>query len=204
MRSYRAILLAGLLLSVVSCLPKNALAQGWGRVAGRVTEAGAGQPLPGITVVVDGTNFGTATEDDGQYRLRIPAGRYALRFSAIGFEAHVDSVVVRRDEVTALDVTLKPAVLEMDEVTVEASATPPDAGVQEIDPEQVRNMPSPFKGFQALKALPGVASNNELSNQYSVRGGGFNENLIFINGFEVYMPFRPRQGEQEGLGLFNP
>ncbi len=204
MRSYRAILFAGLLLSVVSCLPKNALAQGWGRVAGRVTEAGAGQPLPGITVVVDGTNFGTATEDDGQYRLRIPAGRYALRFSAIGFEAHVDSVVVRRDEVTAMDVTLKPAVLEMDGVTVEASATPPEAGVQEIDPEQVRNMPSPFKGFQALKALPGVASNNELSNQYSVRGGGFNENLIFINGFEVYMPFRPRQGEQEGLGLFNP
>ncbi len=204
MRSYRAILFAGLLLSVVSWLPKNALAQGWGSVAGRVTEAGAGQPLPGITVVVNETNFGTATEDDGQYQLRIPAGRYALRFSAIGFEARVDSVVVRRDAVTAMDVTLKPAILEMDEVTVEESATPPDAGVQEIDPEQVRNMPSPFKGFQALKALPGVASNNELSNQYSVRGGGFNENLIFINGFEVYMPFRPRQGEQEGLGLFNP
>ena len=120
MRSYRAILFAGLLLSVVSWLPKNALAQGWGSVVGRVTEAGAGQALPGITVVVDGTNFGTATEDDGQYRLRIPAGRYALRFSAIGFEAHVDSVVVRRDEVTAMDVTLKPAVLEMDGVTVEA------------------------------------------------------------------------------------
>ena len=205
MRSYRALLIAGLLLlSVVSWLPTKASAQGWGTVAGRVTEADEGQPLPGITVVVDGTNFGTATEDDGDYQLRIPAGRFALRFSAIGFEAYVDSVVVRRDAVTTLDVTLSPATVELDEVTVEESAVAPEAGVQEIDPEQVRNMPSPFKGFQALKALPGVASNNELSNQYSVRGGGFNENLIFINGFEVYMPFRPRQGEQEGLGLFNP
>src|SRR5690606_30243310 len=66
------------------------------------------------------------------------------------------------------------------------------------------NIPSPFKGFQSLHVLPGVATNNEISNQYSVRGGGFNENLIFINGFEVYMPFRARQGEQEGLGLLNP
>lgn len=204
MRSCRALFFLGLLLSVAFCLPTNALAQGWGSVAGRVIETGTSQPLPGITVVVDGTNFGTATEADGQYKLRIPTGRYALRFSAIGYEARVDSVVVQRDAVTTLDVTLRPATLELDEVTVEESATPPEAGVHEIDPESVRNIPSPFKGFQSLKALPGVASNNELSNQYSVRGGGFNENLIFINGFEVYMPFRPRQGEQEGLGLFNP
>src|SRR5690606_28318497 len=120
------------------------------------------------------------------------------------FTARTDSVTVRRDATLGHDVRLSPAVLELGEVTVEESATPAEAGVHEMTPEQVRNIPTPFKGFQALKSLPGVATNNELSNQYSVRGGGFNENLIFINGFEVFMPFRPRQGEQEGLGLFNP
>ncbi len=66
-------------------------------------------------------------------------------------------------------------------------------------------MPGPFRGaFQALRALPGVSANNELSNQFSVRGGGLSENLIFLNGFEVYLPFRPKQGEQEGLGILNP
>ena len=206
MRSSCVFLSVGLLLAaaVWLLLPKNSQAQGWGSVEGRVTEAGAGGVLPGITIIVDGTNFGTATDEAGQYQMRIPAGRYALRFTAIGFEAHVDSVVVQRDAVTTLNVTLRPATLELDEVTVVEDAVAPEAGVQRIEPEQVRNMPSPFKGFQALKVLPGVSSNNELSNQYSVRGGGFNENLIFLNGFEIYMPFRPRQGEQEGLGLFNP
>ena len=199
MRSSRVFLSVGLLLAAALwlILPQDMLAQGWGSVEGRVTEAGAGGALPGITIVVDGTNFGTATDEAGQYRMRIPVGRYALRFTAIGFEARVDSVVVQRDVVTTLNVTLRPATLELDEVMGEEAAVAPDAGVQRIEPEQVRNMPSPFKGFQALKVLPGVSSNNELSNQYSVRGGGFNENLIFINGFEVYMPFRPRQGEQE-------
>ncbi len=205
MRSYRFLFPAGLFLVLAFSLstPQAVLAQGWGSVSGRVTEAGAGA-LPGVTIIVDGTNFGTASDEDGQYQLRIPAGRYALRFTAIGYESFVDSVFVQRDVTTTLNVTLSAATLELEEVTVEESAVAPEAGVQEIAPEQVRNMPSPFKGFQALKVLPGVASNNELSNQYSVRGGGFNENLIFLNGFEVYMPFRPRQGEQEGLGLFNP
>src|SRR5690554_1242132 len=166
-------------------LPNMALAQGWGNVEGRVTEADTGAPLPGVTVLVDGTNYGTATTDAGAYSLRIPAGTYLLRFSAVGFTARTDSVTVQRDATLGHDVRLSPAVLELDEVTVEESAAPAEAGVHEMTPEQVRNIPTPFKGFQALKSLPGVATNNELSNQYSVRGGGFNENLIFINGFEV-------------------
>ncbi len=185
-------------------LPGTAWAQGWGNVEGRVTEADSGAPLPGVTVLVDGTNYGTATTDAGTFALRIPAGSYLLRFSAVGFQPHTDSLTVRRDATLEYNVRLVPAVLELGEVTVEESAAPSEAGVHEMTPEQVRNIPTPFKGFQALKSLPGVATNNELSNQYSVRGGGFNENLIFINGFEVFMPFRPRQGEQEGLGLFNP
>ncbi len=205
MRSMRVIATGLFLLAVWGlAVPGGARAQGWGSVEGRVTEAGAGAVLPGITIVVDGTNFGTASQEDGRYALRLPAGRYALRFSAVGYVPRLDSVVVRRDRTTTLDVSMQGAVVELEGVTVEESATPQEAGVQQMDPEAARNMPAPFKGFRALKVLPGVASNNELSNQYSVRGGGYNENLIFINGFEIYMPFRPRQGEQEGLGLFNP
>ena len=78
------------------------------------------------------------------------------------------------------------------------------AGLYTLDPETIQNIPMPVKDvLRSLKVLPGVVSNNELSNQYSVRGGGFNENLIFINDFEVFLPFRPRSGEQEGLSLLN-
>jgi hypothetical protein len=181
-----------------------AQAQTWGTVTGTVTDSAEGKPLPGVTVLVRGTDFGTATAADGRYRLELPTGRYALRFSAVGFSTQVDSVTVT-DGTTELDATLAATVLEMDGVTVSEAEVPDRPGVYKVDPEDVQNMPTPFKdGFRALKTVPGVATNNELSQQYSVRGGGFNENLVFINGFEIFFPFRPRQGEQEGLGLLNP
>lgn len=191
-------------LSVLLGLVPAVHAQNWGRVEGTITEAPNDGPLPGVTVLVQGTDYGTAADEAGHYALRLPAGRYALRFSAVGYEPRIDSVVVQSNATTRLDVELTRSVLEMEGVTVE-DARSREAGVYEVDPEDVQNMPTPFKdGFRALKVVPGVATNNELSQQYSVRGGGYNENLIFLNGFEVYMPFRPRQGEQEGLGLLNP
>lgn len=190
-------------LLVYSC--NVARAQSWGGVRGEVTETPSGAALPGVTIVVDGTNFGTATDPYGVFSLRLPAGRYALRFSSIGYEPVIDSVTVLAGQFTELDVLLKSIFIELDDVTVEASAEAADAGVYDIAPEDVRQMPTPFRDvLRALKVMPGVASNNEISNQYSVRGGGFNENLLFINGFEVYLPFRPRQAEQEGLSLLNP
>jgi hypothetical protein len=182
-------------------------AQEWGTVTGRVTAAGdTSESIPAATVLVAGTDYGTSAGADGRYRLRLPTGAYRLRFSSIGFEAKVDSVTLRRDETVRLDVRLAASVQALEGVEVTADREEAaGAGIYEIDGIHVENMPTPLPdGFRALKALPGVATNNELSSQYSVRGGGYNENLIFINGFEVYMPFRPRQGEQEGLGLWNP
>lgn len=185
-------------------LPSLIQAQGWGFVEGQITEARDGLPLPGATIIVAGTDFGTAAQEDGRYRLRIPVGVHRLRISAVGFTATFDSVTVRRDQTTRLDVALEESVAELDELTVTGDLMGADAGVYRIDPQTMRDMPTPLQdGLRALKVMPGVASNNELSNQYSVRGGGFNENLIFINGFEVFLPFRPRQGEQEGLSLLN-
>jgi len=184
-------------------MPGRALAQEWGAVAGTVSEADSGFPIPGASVVVHGTDFGTATDTDGRYELKLPMGRFVLRYSAIGFVTQFDTVDVRPGRVLRGSLALAPSTFEMDEVTVEARA-PLEAGVFEITPETVSNIPVPVRdALRALRVLPGVSANNELSNQYSVRGGGFNENLFFINGFEIFLPFRPRTGEQEGLSLVN-
>lgn len=183
----------------------TASAQNWGSVRGSVSEHPSGLPLAGVTVVVDGTNFGTATDAAGHYALSLPDGRYVLRFSSVGFEPRHDSVTVHSGHATTLDVSLIPLRIELENVTVEGTREASDAGVYEIEPETIRDMPTPFRDvLRSLKVVPGVATNNELSNQYSVRGGGFNENLLFLNGYEVYLPFRPRQAEQEGLSLLNP
>ena len=200
MRSFLSLIL---LVSLAGAT--TAQAQYWNTVSGIVTEQGSPLRVSGVTVVVSGTNFGTASDASGNYSLRLPTGRYALQFSAIGYESRTDSVVILRESPTSLDVEMRVDTISLDEITVEEAAEDIQVGVFQLDPRDIQNLPSPMKDVvRALKVVPGVASNNELSNQYSVRGGGYNENLLFLNGFEVYLPFRPRQGEQEGLSLLNP
>ncbi len=179
------------------------LGQEWGRVAGSITEAETQTSIPNVTILLNGTNFGTASDANGTYSLRIPVGTWVLRFSAIGFTTLHDTVRVAVDQTVKHDVVMAASMTESEPVVVEGER--PDVGAIEINPRTIQNVPAPFRdGFRVLKVMPGVAANNELSNEYSVRGGGFNENLVFIDGFEVYKPFRVRQGEQEGLGLINP
>ncbi len=198
---YRAAVLTGL-LALVPVL--SAGAQNWGSAAGVVTEKDTGKPIPGVTVLVYGTDFGTATDDRGLFRLNLPAGRYALLFRAVGYASRTDSVRVVRGAATSMAVSLEAAIVQLDSLLIQAGRPSAEAGSYEVRPEDIHDIPDPMQdGLRVLKVLPGVASNNELSNQYSVRGGGYNENLIFIDGFEVHLPFRPRQGEQEGLSPIN-
>ena len=196
-------LLSWTLLAFLFLVPA-AHAQEWGAVSGRITASDSGFPIPGATVLVSGTNYGTSADSDGLYTLRLPIGRYLLRYSSVGFSVRFDSVTVRSGRTEYRNMMLEPTTLELEGLTVQAERTV-EAGVFGIDPAEVRNMPTPLQdALRALRVLPGVVANNELSNQFSVRGGGFNENLFFINGFEIFLPFRPRTGEQEGLSLINP
>ena len=202
LRDMRTFVTLWLLLTLLQVLP--AQAQSWGTVTGVVTDEASTGPIEGVAVIVFGTNFGTATDEKGHYSFRLPEGTHTLEFSALGYRSLLDTVHVVRDGTTELHVSLREGALELEEILVEDEESV-EAGVHRMNPEAVRDIPAPFPGvFASIKVMPGVASNNELSNQYSVRGGGYNENLIFLNGFEIHLPFRPRQGEQEGLGLLNP
>ncbi|MEO0559815.1 MAG: carboxypeptidase-like regulatory domain-containing protein, partial [Bacteroidota bacterium] len=179
-------------------------AQVWGEVTGRITDAATGESIPGANVVIAGTNFGSNTGTDGRYRFRIPEGTYGLRVSYIGFETVVDTVVVRRGRSTTFDAVLRESVIQGEEVVATAQIER-QVGISRIDPRTARSLPTPLGNdpLRAAKSELGVTSNNELSNAYSVRGGSYNENQFFIDGFEIYRPLRTRQGEQEGLGLVN-
>src|SRR5699024_3024898 len=81
----------------------------------------------------------------------------------------------------------------------------PVEGITSISPNVVRKIPGANAGVEnLLKTLPGVSSNNELSTQYTVRGGNYDENLVYVNGIEVYRPQLIRSGQQEGLSFVNP
>ena len=195
----RLLPLAGLLLLLVT----PASAQVWGEISGRITEADGGA-VAGASVLVEGTSFGTNTGADGRYGFRIPEGTYPVRVSFVGYTTVRDTLVVRRGATTTFDARLTSAVGDLGDVAVEGQAVPQDVGVSRIDPRTVRDMPLPVTdAIRGVKTELGVSSSNELSNSFSVRGGSYDENQFFIDGFEIYRPLRISQGEQEGLGLIN-
>ena len=195
----RAALVAALLLSASA-----ASAQVSGVISGRVTERGTGTGIPGATVVIQGTNFGTAAGDDGSYRFSVPEGVYTLRISSLGYAPATEAVDIRRRTTTTVNIALVPVDVQTGGAAEVEGRAEQGAGVTAIDPRVARSAPTPLADItRAVQTELGVTSNNELSNAFSVRGGSYDENQFFIDGFEIYRPLRISQGEQEGLGLIN-
>ncbi|MDR0711406.1 MAG: TonB-dependent receptor plug domain-containing protein [Prevotellaceae bacterium] len=93
---------------------------------------------------------------------------------------------------------------KLDEVVV-VSRDPRSGVMERIDVRTLANLAGASSNFEnILKILPGVHSSNELSSQYSVRGGSYDENLVYVNGVEIYRPMLTRTGQQEGLSFINP
>ncbi len=194
--------LAGALLVLLAAGAAHAQAQ-FGELAGRITDAATGEGIPGASILVQGTSFGTNTRADGLYDFRIPEGRYPVQVSFVGYAPVRDTVDIRRGRTTRFDAQLTIDEQQLGDVQVEGRANQ-GVGVSTIDPRTVRDMPMPVAdAIRGVKTELGVTSSNELSNAFSVRGGSYDENQFFIDGFEIYRPLRISQGEQEGLGLIN-
>jgi len=173
-------------------------------ITGKVTgEDGEGLEL--VNVALRDYPIGTTTNRKGEYLLRIPAGKTVkVVFSLIGYTMAERSFSAQPEERLLADVTLKLSQEKIGEVTVTESRKNM-GNVMKVDPRLLNSMPTVGSGsVEALiKTLPGVSSNNELSAQYTVRGGNFDENLVYVNDIEIYRPFLIRAGQQEGLSFIN-
>ena len=114
------------------------------------------------------------------------------------------SLELKPNEDYEFNIVLKNNVEQMGEVIISNNSRKRVEGVTTISPRAVRLIPGANAGVEnILKTLPGVYSNNELSTQYAVRGGNYDENLVYVNEVEVYRPFLVRSGQQEGLSFTN-
>ncbi len=181
-------------------------------LTGTVRDA-AGQPLELASVSVLGQPGGATTTAQGQFVLTVGApgraGAAVLVVRRLGYRPLRRALVLPADAGRPLELVLRPDQQALGGVTVrggrDAANSREQVSVTAIDPRDVKTLPSPFGDFNAiLKTLPGVVSNNELSSTYNVRGGNFDENLVYVNGFEVYRPFLVTAAQQEGLSFINP
>ncbi len=163
------------------------------------------RPLELVNVYEQHTHFGCSTDENGHYELQLPAcDTLVLRFSCLSYQTAYRILPVAQTKLT-LNVVLTSSSQQLQDVSVSAQQRQLNS-MQRIDADAIRLLPDPAGGSieALLVTFAGVSSNNEMSTQYSVRGGNYDENLVYVNGIEIYRPLLIRSGQQEGLSFVNP
>jgi hypothetical protein len=161
-------------------------------------------PLQNVTITILGQTNGIITNDSGYFRLTVAADKaFALVFSHTGKNTEQRNFLLNEGEEETITIRMEKGVKTMEPVTVTDQRDRREAGLIRPNPKTILNLPSAVTGVESLIKVF-VGSNNELTSQYSVRGGSYDENLIYVNDFEVFRPYLIRSGQQEGLSFINP
>jgi len=168
------------------------------------------RPIENASIRVESTEFRQQTDQEGNFELSLPGDEtYVIRIThathqTVRFQINIKPGFSYFRSIKMLEITLEESV-----ITDERDPTDLDDPLQmqllPIETEKLIEMPTFNRSIEAaMRFMPGVSSNNEFSSQYRVRGGNFDENLVYVNGIEIYRPFLARAGQQEGLGFSNP
>ena len=160
------------------------------------------QPVEKVSITFG--NTGTETDENGNYTIRIPIDtEVTLTFSHVSYRTLTEKIIAKNRNIIRFSPILILKTEELKEIVIKDNKKEAQ-GITKIDINKVKNVVGPNAGVEnILMTLPGVNNNNELSTQYNVRGGNFDENLVYVNGIEVYRPFLIRSGQQEGLSFIN-
>ncbi|MDR1098091.1 MAG: TonB-dependent receptor [Tannerella sp.] len=174
------------------------------KISGHVRDA-EGYPIEQVNVSVKGTIIGTATNEKGYYSLSVNKGdSVTLVFSCLGYNT-AERIIPELSQDLSLHVKMSYRSIGLGEVTVTSHRVRTDM-MESLDASKIRRLPDPSGGSieSLVVTYAGVSQSNELSAQYSVRGGSYDENIVYVNGLEVFRPFLIRSGQQEGLSFINP
>lgn len=162
-------------------------------------------PYANIVTLDYSPTRGCAADANGKFSLTLPSdSTLTLRISFVGYPSFETRLRLKKSQILDTTFAFPAAVTTMDQVVIHGEKDRTTTFTK-IEAERLEKMVGPNSGVENLiKTLPGVTSNNELSSQYSVRGGSFDENLVYINGIEVYRPMLIRSGQQEGMSIINP
>ncbi|MDQ3291434.1 MAG: TonB-dependent receptor [Bacteroidota bacterium] len=175
-------------------------------VTGLVTDD-TGTPLEFASVFLKGCANGSQTNATGKFKIFVPADReISLVIKYIGYKDQEVNLRLKAKEIREIKVKLSAGNNALSTVVVtDQNAANSGVSIMHLNPRLTKTLPSAFNDFNKILAtLPGVVNNNELTSSYSVRGGNYDENLVYVNGIEIYRPFLVSNAQQEGLSFVNP
>ncbi len=161
-------------------------------------------PIPNVQIDIQSSRLQTFSDSLGQFSISVPSNtNIQVIFSHLNFDPKGKELNLEPGEIKHIKINLISNAVETGVVIIKQKSNN-DATIVKVDSETARNVVTAnVDGTGFIKALAGVNSNNELSSSYSVRGGSFDENLIYVNGIQIYRPFLVRAGQQEGLSFVN-
>jgi len=198
-QSIQLIFLFSLLLPLQLQAQQNAI------LKGKITDTNQ-KAVSGAYIQIENISQFATSNTDGNYTIKINSNQnISIKISHISYQTIFKKFTLQPGETKLYNPILSLKKEQLQEVRVESAQIIRKRNT-EIKAEQLDQLPVSGNGAveQIIKTLPGVSSNNELSSQYSVRGGNFDENLVYINDIEIYRPNLIRSGEQEGLSIINP
>ncbi|MDD3743096.1 MAG: TonB-dependent receptor [Lentimicrobiaceae bacterium] len=198
------IILLFLLIQLACVGAASAQLSGKAEIYGKITDEQQ-QPLALVNIAIVGMPGGAVTGADGTFVLKVDANtELNIVISSVGYSTIKLKIVLKEGEKRELNRRLIQTAVELPDFVVEDRQVR-SSSLSPINPRLATQIPSTSGGIEALiKTMPGVSSNTELSSQYSVRGGNYDENLVYVNDVEIYKPFLVRSGQQEGLSFLNP
>src|SRR5450631_972502 len=172
-------------------------------VSGKILDENE-KPLAKVSIVILGRETGLISSDSGTFRMHVPADKaFALVFSYTGYKNLQQNFILNDKEEERIVIRMERSVSNLQNVTVTDERDRKESGLIRINPKDAINIPTPIGGIESLIKVY-VGSNNELTSQYSVRGGNYDENLIYVNDFEIFRPYLVSNAQQEGLSFINP
>jgi len=192
------------LILILICFPLYLFAQKeTATIYGKITDTD-GKPVFPASIKIAGTNRGTVTDEKGLFELSIPSDKEIhVIISCLGYIQKDERFNINPGKRVEINRVLEFAYQTLEEVSI-SEELDRTSSITRINIKTLDYLPSATGGVEAiLKTLPGVVSTSELSSQYSVRGGSFDENLVYVNDIEVFRPFLIRSGQQEGLSFIN-
>ena len=171
------------------------------KVAGLILDEN-NQPIVGVSISYQTKSV--TSDENGFYELIVPANqKVVLVFTHSALKSITVPLKLKSGENFEYHLMMNDKAEQLQDVVVTSSRRRVQ-GITSIEPETIRRNPSANAGIESvLKTFAGVNSHSELSSQYSVRGGNYDENLVYVNEIEVYRPFLIRSGQQEGLSFTN-
>ena len=161
-------------------------------------------PIENVNISSE-SKAGATTNSNGFYSIEIKSlTNVNITFSHVNFKSISFPINLKTNEVYEFYPVMDINIQQIEEIVLNSNKRTELKSILSIDPQIIRTIKGAQPGIEnLLKTLPGVNISNELSTQYSVRGGNFDENLVYVNGIEIYRPFLVRSGQQEGLSFVN-